>query len=92
MDENKKTCEPLAENELDAVTGGVIVSPPRAADYKNCHFNNTGEMREDAVGNFVWWRCDNTCSIPFIKTTCACYGTPRCVDKWHRFTTGGSHK
>ena|GEM_PF-4386276 len=94
MDENKKPCEPLTENELDTVSGGVVVSPPykKTPKPKGCKFEREmgAECRTDSI--YAWWLCETSChSGVFWTDVCKCHGTPNCVDKWHRFTLDGRH-
>ena len=78
----------IREDALDSVNGGAGTAhfdPPPKCKFKK----KTGiqEPFSDGGKNGYKLECEEYCFVPI----CKCHGTQNCVDRWHRFTTLGTH-
>ena len=101
MSKNEKV--ELHEDEIEAVSGGLVVVPPyktgSSSKPSGCFFNKESDTkyRLDPNGVDIWWACMGTDDRIIFKTckkqdvTCSCWGKSSCVDMWHKFDAKGSH-
>jgi len=104
MEENENNKVELREDEIDAVSGGLVVVPPyqtRGGGSKpsGCFFSKESDTkyRLDPNGVDVWWACTGTDRFIFKScksegVTCSCWGTDSCVGMWHIHDANGKHK
>jgi len=105
MNEDNKV--ELREDEINDVSGGLVVVPPydqpggSGNKKSGCFFNKESntKYRFDPNGVDVWWACTGTDSWFIFKSckndygdTCSCWGTDSCVGMWHKYGVEGNHK
>ena len=104
MNEDNKV--ELHEDEINAVSGGLVVVPPYKTSGSGsipsgCFFKRESDTkyRIDPNGVDVWWACTGLRDLVILKVcknsygeTCSCWGTDSCVGMWHKYDAKGSHK